>query len=161
MNTGQMILSIAGFVLLGNLIINVHKANTERMLTSYTNEAVINASGLAQSIFDEIQMKAFDEKTVNQAVSSTDSLTTANNLGPETGEIFNTDFDDVDDYNNRNTTVTLDRMGDFSIKVSISYVNNLNPQVKSGTPTFAKHIQVQLVNYNLPDTLKFDHIISY
>lgn len=161
MNTGQMLLSIGGFLLLGNLIINVNRANSERMVASYSNEAIINASGLAQSVIDEIQMKAFDEKTVIASVSNTDSLTNANSLGPETGEIYNTDFDDVDDYKNYNTVVTLDRMGDFNMSVSVSYVNTLNPSIKSSIPTFSKHIEIKLTNYNVLDTLTFDQIIAY
>ena len=161
MNTGQMLLAIAGFFLLGNLILNVNKSNTERMIVTYTNETVINASGLAQSIFDEIQMKAFDEATINAPVSAVNALTTVQKLGPETGEINNTDFDDIDDYNNYSTVITLDRMGDFSINVSVSYVNTLNPNVKSVTQTFSKHFEVKLMNFNLLDTLKFDQIISY
>jgi len=161
MNTGQMLLSIGGFLLLGNLIINVNRANTERMVASYSNEAIINASGLAQSVIDEIQMKAFDEKTVIASVSNADSLTNANSLGPETGEINNTDFDDVDDYKNYNTVVTLDRMGDFNMSVSVSYVNTLNPSVKSSVPTFSKHIEIKLTNSNILDTLTFHQIIAY
>jgi len=161
MNTGQMLLSIGGFLLLGNLIINVNRANTERMVASYSNEAIINASGLAQSVIDEIQMKAFDENTVIASVSNADSLTNANSLGPETGEIYNTDFDDVDDYKNYNTLVTLDRMGDFNMSVSVSYVNTLNPSVKSSVPTFSKHIEIKLTNSNILDTLTFDQIIAY
>ncbi len=134
---------------------------TERMVASYSNEAIINASGLAQSVIDEIQMKAFDEKTVIASVSNADSLTNANSLGPETGEINNTDFDDVDDYKNYNTVVTLDRMGDFNMSVSVSYVNTLNPSIKSSIPTFSKHIEIKLTNYNILDTLTFDQIIAY
>ena len=156
-----MLLSIAGVFLLSNLILNVHKANTERMLSIYTSESVIDASGLAQSILDEIQTKAFDENTTTSAVSDTDSLTSANNLGPDTGEVLNTSFDDIDDYNNFTTSIVLDRMGTFDIKVTVTYVNTLSPQTTSSSPTFCKHVQVALTNYSLLDTLKFDHIIAY
>jgi len=161
MSSGHMLLSIAGVFLLSNLILNVHKANTERMLSIYTSESVIDASGLAQSILDEIQTKAFDEKTTTSAVSVTDSLTSVNKLGPDSGELINTGFDDIDDYNNFSTTIVLDRMGAFAIKVNVTYVNTLNPQTKSNSPTFSKHVQVAVTNYSLLDTLKFDHIISY
>ena len=105
-----MLLTIAGVILLSNLILNVHKANTNRMLTNYTSESVINASGLAQSIIDMIQSKAFDENTIDAAVWQLDSLTAAITLEPESGEYKHTDFDDIDDYNNYSTTVSLDRM---------------------------------------------------
>ncbi len=156
-----MLLTIAGVILLSNLILNVHKANTNRMLTIYTSESVINASGLAQSIIDMIQSKAFDENTIDAAVWQLDSLTAAINLGPESGENMHTEFDDIDDYNNYSTTVSLDRMGDFDINVNVFYVNTLNPQIKSSTPTYSKKIELSIINYSLLDTLKYYHIISY
>ncbi|TDJ07475.1 MAG: hypothetical protein E2O67_02545 [Deltaproteobacteria bacterium] len=147
--------------MLSNLILNVHKANTNRMLTNYTSESVINASGLAQSIIDMIQSKAFDENTIDAAVWQLDSLTAAINLGPESGENMHTEFDDIDDYNNYSTTVSLDRMGDFDINVNVFYVNTLNPQIKSSITTYSKKIELSIINYSLLDTLKYYHIISY
>ncbi len=161
MNSGHMLLTIAGVILLSNLILNVHKANTNRMLANYTSESVIDASGLAQSIIDMIQSKAFDENTINDAVWHRDSLTTAIKLGPESGEYQHTDFDDIDDYNNYSTTVSLDRMGDFNINVNVFYVNTLNHQIKSSTPTYSKKIEVSIINYSLLDSLKYSHIVSY
>jgi len=156
-----MLLTIAGVILLSNLILNVHKANTNRMLTNYTSESVINASGLAQSIIDMIQSKAFDENTIDAAVWQLDSLTAVINLGPESGENMHTEFDDIDDYNNYSTTVSLDRMGDFDINVNVFYVNTLNPQIKSSITTYSKKIELSIINYSLLDTLKYYHIISY
>ena len=161
MNSGHMLLTIAGVILLSNLILNVHKANTNRMLTNYTSESVINASGLAQSIIDMIQSKAFDENTIDAAVWQLDSLTAAINLGPESGENMHTEFDDIDDYNNYSTTVSLDRMWDFDINVNVFYVNTLNPQVKSSVITYSKKIELSIINYSLLDTLKYYHIVSY
>jgi hypothetical protein len=156
-----MLLTVAAVFLLANLILDVHKANTTRMLATYTSESVIDASGLGQSILDMIQSKAFDEQTVNKPVRKTDSLTILNTLGPDAGEYTHTDFDDIDDYDNFNTTVTLGRMGDFNINVDVYYVNTINPQIKSSTPTFSKKIDLSIINYSLLDTLKYQHIISY
>ena len=161
MNSGHMLLTIGGVILLSNLILNVHKANTERMIATYTSESVINASGLAQSIIDMIQSKAFDENTTEAAVWQLDSLTAVINLGPESGEYKHTDFDDIDDYNNYSTTVSLDRMGDFDINVNVFYVNSLNPQIKSSITTYSKKIELSIINYSLLDTLKYYHIVSY
>ena len=161
MNSGHMLLAIAGVILLSNLILNVHKANTGRMLATYTSESVIDASGLAQSIIDMIQSKAFDENTTTDAAWGLDQLTTVNTLGPEAGEYKHTGFDDIDDYNNYSTTVSLDRMGDFDINVNVYYVGTLNPQIKSSTSTYSKKIELSIINYNLLDTLKYYHIVSY
>ncbi len=160
MNSGHMLLAIAGVFLLSNLILNVHKANTERMIATYTSESVIDASGLAQSIIDMIQSKAFDENTTKAAVWHLNSLTSAFKLGPESGEHMHTNFDDIDDYNNYMATVSLDRMGDFDINVNVFYVTTLNQQ-KSSIPTYSKKIEVSIINYSLLDTLLYTHIVSY
>jgi hypothetical protein len=131
------------------------------MLAIYTSESVIDASGLAQSIIDVIQSKAFDENTITDAVEQLDSLTAADKLGPESGEYKHTEFDDIDDYNNYSTTVSLDRMGDFDINVNVFYVETLNPQTKSSTATYSKKIELSIINYSLIDTLKYYHIVSY
>jgi len=161
MNSVQMLLTIAGMFLLSNLILNVNKANTERLLATYSSESVIDASGLAQSIIDEVQAKAFDENTITSSVSTPNLLTSNNSIGSDAGEINNTDFDDIDDYDNYSTTITLDRMGEFDVLVKVFYINNLQPDVKSNSPTFSKQVKVLLTNYSLIDTLKFNHIISY
>ncbi len=161
MNSGHMLLTIGGVILLSNLILNVHKANTERMIVTYTSESVIDASGLAQSIIDMIQSKAFDENTTEAAVWQLDSLTAAINLGPESGEYKHTEFDDIDDYNNYSTTISLDRMGDFDINVKVFYVSISNPQTKSSIATYSKKIELSIINYSLLDTLKYYHIVSY
>lgn len=161
MNSGHMLLTIAAIFLLSNLILNVHNANTDRMLANYTSESVIDATGLAQSIIDKIQSKAFDENTIADAVWSPDSLTPPNKLGPEMGESIQTEFDDIDDYNNFSTTITQERMGDFNINVKVFYVNTVNPNLKSNIPTYSKLIELSIVNFSLLDTLKYSHIISY
>ncbi|MGB5896170.1 MAG: hypothetical protein WBG58_18490 [Ignavibacteriaceae bacterium] len=161
MNSGHMFLTIAGLILLSNLILNVHKANTGRMIATYTSESVIDASGLAQSIIDMIQSKAFDENTITDAAWELDQLTAVNKLGPESGEYKHTDFDDIDDYNNYSTRISLDRMGDFDINVKVFYVSFLNPQIKSSTITYSKKIDLSIINYSLLDTLKYHHIVSY
>jgi hypothetical protein len=156
-----MLLTIAGIFLLSNLILNVHKANTDRMLATYSNESVIDASGLAQSVIDEIQSKSFDENTILAAVWDSDSLTSVSNLGPDAGEYYHTEFDDIDDYNNFNTTVTLDRMGDFDITVYIHYVKIYDPSIKSAYPTYNKIIELYITNFSLLAPLEYSHIVSY
>ena len=161
MGSGHQLLTIAGIFLLSILILNSNKANTERAITLYTSGSVIDANGVAQSILDEIQCKAFDETTVHKAVWSADSLTLPNALGNESGETQHTKFDDIDDYNNYNTTVTLDEFGDFFIIARVKYVDTMNPELISSIPTYSKRVEVAITNFSYPDTLKFYQVISY
>jgi hypothetical protein len=115
MNSGQQLFTIAGIFLVAVLVINVNSDNSERELSLYSSESVIDASGLAQSIIDIIQSKAFDENTIYKEVWVTDSLTLNKNLGPDAGEYNLNHFDDIDDFNSYNTMITLERMGDFIV----------------------------------------------
>ena len=157
----QQILTIASIFLLSTLILNVHSATTERLTTMYSNESVIAASGIAQSIIDELQTKGFDEKTLIKMVTKTDSLTQADYLGKDAGETISTQFDDIDDYNTYTRTDSLNRMGRFDTKVLVYYVDKNSPDTKSSARTFTKRVDVLITNFSFPDTLKFFHLIGY
>ena len=161
MGSGHQLLTIAGILLLSFLFLSVNKSNSERSTTLYKTGSVIDANGVAQSIIDEIQCKAFDENTITKCVWSADSLTHKNNLGPDSGEILNTQFDDIDDYNNYSTVITVGNFGDFNVHSSVKYVVNMNPNQLSGIQTYSKKIEVSVTNFSYPDTLKYYHVISY
>lgn len=161
MNSGHQILTIAGILLLSFLFLTVNKNNSERASSLYKSGSVIDANGVAQSIIDEIQCKAFDENTILKCIWSADSLTMPNSLGPEYGETQNTQFDDVDDYNNYSTVITVGNYGDFNILTTIQYITNMNPDIISSTQTYSKRIEVAVTNFSYPDTLKYYHVISY
>lgn len=161
MGTGQQLLTLAALMLLGIFILNVHQSNMLRSSMVYENEAVIAATGVGQSIIDEITVKAFDEKTISEAVTNTDSLTGTYLLGPETGETTNLLFDDIDDYDGYTAVDSLDRLGNFNLKVEIFYVKNMQPEVKSSVPTFNKRIDVFVTNESLEDTLKLNQVVAY
>jgi flagellin-specific chaperone FliS len=155
----QQILTIASIFLLSTLILNVHSATTERLTTMYSNESVIAASGIAQSIIDELQTKGFDERTLYKMVTTTDSLTLS--LGKDSGESLSIQFDDIDDYNFYTRIDSLNRMGRFDTKVLVYYIDKNSPDTKSSTRTFTKRVDVHITNFSFPDTLKFHHIIGY
>ena len=161
MGSGHQILTLAGLLLLSLLFLAVNKHNSERATSLYTNGSVIDANGVAQSILDEIQCKAFDENTITKPVWSLDSLTSVNLLGPEIGEVSHTQFDDIDDYDNYSTTITVGNYGDFNVLTSVNYITNLNPNMKSNTQTYSKIVEVAVTNFSYPDTLKYYHVISY
>ena len=161
MNSGHQLITIAGIFLLSFLFLSVNKNNSDRASSLYKSGSVIDANGVAQSIIDEIQCKAFDENTISKCVWSSDSLTSAKSLGPESGETMHTLFDDVDDYNNYSTVINVGEYGDFDVHTSINYVINMQPNSLSIVPTYSKRIVVAVTNFSIPDTLKYFHIISY
>ncbi len=157
-----MLLVLFAMVILSLLTLNVYKTNSSREGTLRYNEAAITATGLAQSMINEIRSKAFDQNTVNKSVSVPDSLTIPQLLGPDTGEVSRIQFNDIDDFNNYTSIDTLSRLGIFTIKVKVQYITNLLPNVISNVPTFSKQVNIEVLNFSLPnDTLKYSQVMSY
>ncbi len=161
MNGNQMMLSIAAMIFLSMLILNVHSSTTDKLIILYSNEAVIEATGIAQAIFEEIQTKAFDEFTTSSAAKERNLLTPVLSLGKDASEVLYTDFDDIDDYNDFNVTDTANAMGEFDLAVLVYYVDETSPYDSSGTRTFIKRVDISISNESLPTILTFKKLISY
>jgi len=52
-------------------------------------------------------------------------------------------------------------MGEFYIKVLVSYVERDNLEKESSVRTFTKRIKVMVTNFNLPDTIRLSQIVGY
>ena len=161
MTTGQMFLTIGAILLLSLLIINVNKATSNRVVTIYSNEAIIEATSLAEAVFQDIQTKSFDEETISQTITDRSLLTPSSSLGHESGENNPKHYDDIDDYNDYEITNTTNLMGDFTVSVSVNYVDEDDLSTESSSPTFLKRVTITVDNSNLPSTLTFEHIVSY
>jgi hypothetical protein len=154
----NMLLVIGAMMLLATLSLTFQQSNAHQMTDTYFNEAVIYATFFAQSMMDEIQSRAFDEKTIGKSVVVADSLSLF--LGHEAGESPNK-FDDVDDYRGHVRTDTLSRLGTFTGRVRVVYVETMNPDQERFVPTFSKKVELFVRNHYLPDSLSFRHVISY
>ena len=161
MNSGNQLLSIAAVFILQLLILTANKHNIERTLIKNTNKAVLAASSVAQSIIEEIQNKAFDETTVLKSVSDDNDLTDVSYLGTDTGELMNTQFDDIDDYNGYVTEIDLEDIGKFQVSVQVNYRKNMYTEQLSSKQTFVKAVTVTVDNFSLANPIKFSQIIAY
>jgi hypothetical protein len=163
LNSGQMMLSIAGILFLSMLIINVHKGTGNRITGLASNESVIQATALAEGIFEEIQSRAFDEETISKPCSVASDLTGVFSLGEDASEnaTNKSTFDDIDDYDNFTGTDTSGVMGDFDYRIDVYYVEEGSPGTDSSSRTFLKRVRVAIENQYLPATLTFYRLISY
>ena len=157
----QQILVIGGLFLLSFLGLSYQSSSSSQDSATLYNEAVITGAGIAQSLMEEIQSKAFDENTILGAVDSPDSLTFPLNLGPETGETSRTEFDDIDDYHDYTTTETHNRLGDLEVATKVYYIDKMSPLSKGFGRTFLKRVDIYVSTFVLKDTLKFNHVITY
>jgi hypothetical protein len=161
MTGNQMMLSIVAMIFLSMLILNVHSSTSDKLIILYSNESVIEATGIVQAIFEEIQTKAFDEATTTTAVKERDLFTPVLSLGKESGEVVYSDFDDIDDYNNYTLTDTANVMGTFSLAVLVHYVEETAPYDTTNTRTYMKRVDISINNASLPTILTFNKLISY
>jgi hypothetical protein len=162
-----MMLVIGALVLMSIFILGVNSSESGQIKNTLTNQAVITATGIAQTLMDQIQTESFDQQTVNKSVSVPDSLTAPGSLGKDAGETTITTFNDVDDYNNYTETDTVGILGTFNVKAKVSYcttgTGNMDPDTYSSVRTFSKRVDISVYNKYLffIDTLKISKVISY
>ena len=156
-----MLLSIAGIFFLTMLILDVNKGTGSRLIEQYSNEAVMEATGIVGGLFEEIQSRAFDEKTTTKSVKKSNLLTAVKDIGPDSTEYLSTTFDDIDDYNNFIQVDSTTGMGDFTLRVNVYYVDEDDPNSDSSSSTFLKRVRIAINNQYLPTRLIFNRLISY
>ena len=75
MNTGQMLLTAAAVVLLGTTVLTVNNSFNSQGTILERTEIGVYATSLATSMIDEASSQAFDQFTVDDAVTTPSSLT--------------------------------------------------------------------------------------
>lgn len=164
MFSGQTLLVIGGLVLLTFAMLTFYTSEGNTTTMTIFNEALITATGIGQTVIEEMAQKAFDENTIDQVVDSPDSLTLPADLGPDSApvnEITIDLYDDLDDYNGYTRTDSLSRLGNFHVKVSVSYVKYEQPDSIVYTRTFYKQAEVTVTNEFMVDTLTLNYTASY
>jgi hypothetical protein len=156
-----MLLAAGALFILTLLILLFYQSSAEQTSVSVETEAVLAGSGIAQSLIAEIQKRSFDENTLTKTTYYLDSLTAVDSLGPDAGEYFITQFDDIDDFNNYQVTDESTRLGQYRLKVNVGYVDNLTPDTLTLNRTFNKRISVRVSSAFLHQPLKFNHVIGY
>jgi hypothetical protein len=165
MFSGQTLLVIGGLVLLTFAMLTFYTSEGNTTQMTIYNEAIITASGIGQTIIEEMALKSFDESTINQVVDSPDSLTLFGNLGPDdiaggSKETIDT-FDDFDDFDGFTRIDSLVRLGNFEVRVFVNYVMYEQPDSVIKVRSFYKKAEVQVYNDFLVDTLKLNYTASY
>lgn len=165
MNTGQMLLTSAAVVLLGITVLTVNRSFNQQGTVLEQTEVGVYAISLATSVVEEASGMAFDQATVDNSITSTSSLTNANNLGPESGETTSpattANFNDFDDYNNLTMGTRIAGVDSFTVKSKVYYVDPSMPNTVSSARTFFKRIDVRVYGSVSADTISMSYIFSY
>ena len=158
MTGNQKMLSIVAMIFLSMLILNVHSSTSDKLIILYSNESVIEATGIVLAVFEEIQTKAYDEATTTSAAKERTMLTPELSLGKDSSEVF---YNDIDDYDEYELTDTANVMGTFELAVLVRYVEETEPYDTTDTRTYMKRVDISITNVSLPTTLTFNKLISY
>ena len=163
MNQSQMLLVLGAIVMFSFLTLGAHRTVMTTSRVRLDSEYVITASEVAESVFNEVRSRAFDESTTTQEPESTTAFSTL--LGPESGETRQT-YDDVDDYHSSNLynppiAVDTPRAGVFMVSITVAYVQPGSLDVISMIPTRTKRIRVSVASPLLQLPLVLTGYASY
>lgn len=188
MNLGQMLLVVAGIVLIGIVVLTSNGSLLESTDVMNDSEFGITAISLATSLVEEASGKMFDsviaDSTSNQLTDPSQLSTT---LGPEGAEKYrdpSSDFDDFDDFNNlflvyksNNPADTARTPGSnwetivpgirskYFVRAQVMYVPWNNLDGVSATKTWHKKMVVTVTRPQAKptkaDTLVFPAVVSY
>ena len=161
MSTGQMILIVGGLIIFGFFTLNTNRIYNQQYSDAFGTSAIVTASGLGQSMLEEIISRHYDETTISESVALPDLLTAAVGLGPDAGENSYIAYDDVDDYDAYFKTDTLSGFGAFDTRVAVNYVQYYDPETPVLASTFYKTIHVAVANAYLADTLRLYYVVTY
>ncbi len=143
MSNVQSMLTTAAMILLAIISLRFNSAVTETSSADTNNKVYLTAFSLADNLIEEIKGKSFDQTTINFPTTNPASLTSPDELGPDSGEVYPY-YNDVDDYNGFKDTVTAPYFETYYISCNVQYVSASDPDEVSSTQTFYKKVTVTI-----------------
>jgi len=154
-------LSIGAMALLALISLRFNATLLENRSTEIENKVYLTAFSLADDQIEEIKQKAFDEKTVEWKAIPADQLSPAESFGVfDPGESTVNDFDDIDDYNGYQKSVSLPHVENYSVTSTIDYVLATDQDVISNTQTYFKRVTVLVTSPYLSHSVKLSFVFT-
>lgn len=159
MSNIQTFLTIGAMIFLTMTSLRFNTVILENSTIEMENKVMLTAFSLADDMIEEIKVRAFDHATIKFPTASLGNLTTADKLGPETGETY-PNFNDVDDFNGYTKYVTAPHAEDYYITTKVQYVNETNPDQVSSTRTYYKKVTVTVTSPYMRNAINLSYIFS-
>ncbi len=164
----QMSYLIGALVIFTMLAVVFNQKENYDLESRLFHEAVGASSELGSALLTHLNKLPFDEATISATVEFPDELTNPASLKPETGELYVSQFDDLDDYNyfdgrddEHYIYDTLKTLGIFATTIKINYIQKDTPQTVSSNETWYKIINIEITNMYLSSPIKLFLITSY
>ena len=163
MNTGQMLLTLGALILLSTLTLRVNTSQLTTQDTMQNSKFGVLAVSVASSIMEEASEKAFDEKSVENFMDDTKSLTKRDKFGTDAGEnpdSSNTfdDFDDFDGYSKIDTSMP---SAVFDVSCIVNYVDPDKEDFITTKSTWHKQLIISVTSPSMSDSIQMTKIFSY
>lgn len=157
----ELLLTLGAITIFGLTMLGVNEHMISGTEAIYDQQAEYLAMNIAQKYIEEAKTKAFDEKTINKESSITQSSFTQNIfLGPDTGENYPNNFDDVDDYDGLAVTDTSTIIA-MDVAVAVTYVQAANLTAPVATREYYKLMNVEVSNSYLQSPVRAVYVFSY
>ncbi|MCG6914322.1 hypothetical protein LJE86_10440 [bacterium BMS3Abin03] len=159
MNTGESLISIGALIVFSLVSLNFNSSLLNNTTVEIENKVYLTAFSLADDLIEEIRQKAFDAATVEFPTTNTASLTSAYSLGHRSDEIY-PNFNDVDDFNDFNKTVSAPHAENYQVTCKVYYVDGDNPDNIVWTQTFYKKVIITVSSPYLRHSVQLSQIIT-
>lgn len=153
-------LSIGAMALLALVSLRFNTTLLENRTTEVENKVYLTAFSLADDLIEEIKQKAFDEETVEWRAIPVDQLTSVENFGPDAGELTVNDFDDIDDYQGYQKSISLPHVENYSVMSTVDYVSATDPDEISSSQTYFKRITVRVTSPYLSHSIMLSFVFT-
>jgi hypothetical protein len=159
MNSGQSLLSIGALIIFSLVSINFNSSVLTNTTVEVENKVYLTAFSLADDLIEEIKQKAFDAATVDFPTTNPASLTGAYSLGHSGSEVY-PNYNDIDDFNNFNKTVSAPHAENYQITCRVYYVDGDDPDTIVWTQTFYKKVVVTVSSPYLRKSIILSQIFT-
>jgi len=163
MNNVQSMITIGAISIFSLISIRFNATVLETSNVEVENKIYLTAFSLADDLIEEIKQKAFDEETVVFHSINPEELTQSNEFGAaqDPGETSDPlTFDDIDDYNGFNKTISLPHAEGFTVTSQVVYVQPTNFELISLSQTFFKRVTVWVSSDYLSHPVKLSFIFT-
>lgn len=155
----ELFLVLVSVVLLTLLMTQINSNTVHGREALQQLEIEHTAASVAQQFIEEAKSKPFDSQVGIPANLMPSGFTPVASLGPGVGETY-PNFNDVDDYDGYNGTLTIDGL-DFTVSIQVVYVQDSDLETTAGAQTFFKKMTVTVSSSWLPGSVTLKQVFSY
>ncbi|MDX1438699.1 MAG: hypothetical protein R3284_02245 [Rubricoccaceae bacterium] len=143
----QTLLAVCAIMAFSFFALGQHKSNAELERKAITSEIELAATDIARDQLVAITSHVYDEVDVDRTDLRRDAVGLSALLGPDAGESSIEFFDDLDDFNAFNDTLSVEWHGTnltFAVTANVRYVDANQPETPSASPSLAKEVVVSV-----------------